>query len=149
MIDSVSVKSGNPALAKPPAVGYLYVGHHESNFKMLILLIRCGKNLERIFMANKIELPKGWEWDGRFLKNSSNKWEFDGKQFKPYSGASYSNKWEYDGKYIQPYSGANYSNKWEVTSTQVKPYSGATSGNTYERNNQPIAVIIAKVIGLF
>lgn len=62
-------------------------------------------------MANKIEQPKGWEWDGKLLKNSSN--------------------------------------KWEVTSTQVKPYSGANSSNTYERNNQPIAVIIAKVIGLF
>lgn len=100
-------------------------------------------------MSNKIELPKGWEWNGKILKNSSNKWEFDGKKFKPYTGASSSNTWEFDGKIIKPYTGASSSNKWEVTSTQVKPYTGANSSNTYERNNQPIAVIIAKVIGLF
>ena len=84
-----------------------------------------------------------------FVLSGSGEGEFDGKKFKPYSGASSSNTWEYDGKYIQPYSGANSSNKWEVTSTQVKPYSGANSSNTYDRNNQPIVVIIAKVIGLF
>ena len=43
-------------------------------------------------MANKIELPRNWEWDGKKLKprsgaNSSNTWEFDGKKFKPYMGA--------------------------------------------------------------
>lgn len=124
------------------------VGHHEAVSRCSFL---SAVNLEGIVvMANKIELQKGWEWDGKTLKNSSNnKWEFDGKKFKPYSGASSSNTWEYDGKYIKPYSGANSSNKWEGTSTQVKPYSGANSGNTYDRNNQPIAVIIAKVIGLF
>lgn len=101
-------------------------------------------------MATKIELPKGWNWDGKILKSPANtKWEFDGKKFKPYSGVSSSNTWEYDGRFIKPYSGANSSNKWEVTSTQVKPYSGANSSNTYDRNNQPIAVIIAKIIGLF
>lgn len=100
-------------------------------------------------MGNTIELPKGWTWDGKYLQNSSNKWEFDGKKFKPYSGSSSSNTWIYDGKSIAPYSGANSSNKWEVTATQVKPYSGAKSSNTYDRNRQPIAVIIAKVIGLF
>ena len=101
-------------------------------------------------MTDKIELPKGWTWDGKILKNSTNnKWEFDGKKFKPYSGASSSNTWEYDGRLIKPYSGANSSNKWEVTATQVKPFSGANSRNTYERNNQPIAVIIGKIIGLY
>jgi len=100
-------------------------------------------------MANKIELPKGWEWNGTVLKNPSNKWDFDGKKFRPQNGATSSNTWEFDGKYIQPYSGASSSNKWEVTATQVKPYSGATSSNTYDSNNQPIAVIIAKIIGLF
>lgn len=102
-------------------------------------------------MAIKIELPRGWDWDGTYLKNNSNtKWEFDGKKFKPYSGANSSNTWEYDGsRFIQPYSGASSSNRWEVTATQVKPYSGANSNNTYDRNNQPMAVIIAKIIGLF
>lgn len=87
----------------------------------------------------------GWE----NAKNSLNKWDFDGKIFKPHLSAISSDKWEYNGKYIQPHIGANSSNRWEVTTTYVKPYSGANSGNTYDRNNQPIAVIIANVIGLF
>lgn len=79
----------------------------------------------------------------------SNTWEFDGKRFKPYTGANSSNTWEFDGKKIKPYTGANSSNTWEVTATQVKPYSGANSSNTYDRNNQPIAVIIGQIIGLY
>lgn len=60
----------------------------------------------------------------------SNTWEFDGKRFKPYTGANSSNTWEFDGK-------------------KIKPYTGANSSNTYDRNNQPIAVIIGQIIGLY
>jgi hypothetical protein len=99
-------------------------------------------------MSNKVELPRGWEWDGKYLKSpSSNRWEFDGRHFKPDSGSSATGRWEWDGQYIKPYSGSGQ--KWEVTSSQLRPYTGANSSNTFDRNNQPIAVLIAKAAGLF
>ena len=86
-------------------------------------------------MAQKLVLPRDWT--------------FDGKEFKPKSGATSSNTWVFDGKEIKPKSGATSSNRWVVTATQLKPVSGANSSNTYDRNGEPVAVCIAKVMGLF
>jgi len=38
---------------------------------------------------------------------------------------------------------------WEWDGKKLKPKNGATSINTFERNNQPSAVIIGKIIGLY
>lgn len=105
-------------------------------------------------MAQKLALPREWTFDGKKLKPKygSNKdtWIWDGKKLQPYYGSS-RDAWEYvesSGK-IRPYSGASSSNTWIVTATQLKPYSGANYSNTYDRNGEPIAVCVAKAIGLF
>jgi len=86
-------------------------------------------------MSNRVELPRDWEWDGRKLK--------------PRYGATSSNSWEFDGRKIKSLYGANFSNTCEISATQLKPVYRARNSNTWDRNNQPIAVLIGKVIGLY
>lgn len=111
-------------------------------------------NKKEKIMAQKVELPRDWSFDGKKLKpkNGSNNdtWIWNGKRLMPYSGSS-RDAWEYNettGK-IWPYLSASLSKTWILTDTQLKPVYGANSTNTYDRNGQPVAVCIARVIGLF
>lgn len=115
---------------------------------------KTQKTNKKKIMSKKLELPRDWSFDGKKLKPKygSNKemWIWDGKRLMPYSGSS-KDAWEYDktsGK-IRPYLSASLSNTWILTDTQLKPVYGANSNNTYDRNGQPVAVCIARVIGLF
>ena len=71
--------------------------------------------------AQTLNGPRGrWEWDGRYVKNSSNwsiKWEYDGRYIK--SSSNWSNKWEWDGRYLK--NSNNWSQKYELPSGAPVP----------------------------